>query len=414
MRARTRSVRRLLLGAMGVSAALALILMGAFFTLFSYDLEDVIFARLVATAADGHGEDAGAIPLGMTAHAGHEGLPSWLADALPLDAPRGEYEVFARGHGHFHVAVRPDAAAGPTRYVVFDTTELTSTTRHLRRTSGLLLASALLALLGAAGLSHVVARRLSRPLEQLVARVQSDTPPRDEDIGVTELRALAEALRVRDARIQELLERERAFNRDASHELRTPLAVAQGAVEILELAPPADAETFDRLRQAVRHMGLLTEGILWLARAGRSDESCGLVGVSREMVALYGGRRLHGDVELVIEAEEEVLAPLPGSVARVMLGNLIKNALAYTSQGRIVIHIAPRGWSISDTGVGFGRVEPEHTGFGIGLSLVERLARRFDWSVAISAVAPHGTQVRLTWPSLGPPAPNPSVITRRE
>ncbi|XXF80140.1 HAMP domain-containing sensor histidine kinase [Myxococcaceae bacterium GXIMD 01537] len=86
-------------------------------------------------------------------------------------------------------------------------------------------------------------------------------------------------------------------------------------------------------------------------------------------------------------------------MARVMLGNRIKNALAYTNQGRIVFHIEPEGWSISDTGAGFGRIEPEHTGFGIGLSLVERLARRFNWSLSISSVEPHGTKVRLTWPS---------------
>ncbi len=376
---------------MAVSTALALVLMGAFFTLFSYDLEDAIFARLVATSADG-----GTAALETTTYEGHASLPPWLGEVLPLDPPHGQYEVFAQGHGHFHVAVRPDSPAGPTRYVVLDTTELTSTSRHLRRTSGLLLASALLALLGAAGLSLLVARRLSRPLEQLVARVESDTPPQAETLSVTEVRALAEALRVRDARIHELLARERAFNRDASHELRTPLAVAQGAVEILERDPPADAETFSRLRQAVHHMRLLTEGILWLARPGNSNESCGLVGISREMAALYRRQDAHAAVELIIEASEEVLVPLPGSVARVMLGNLIKNALAYTPQGHIVVRVSPAEWSISDTGVGFGRAEPGHTGLGIGLSLVERLAHRFNWDVSISAVAPHGTKVLLT------------------
>jgi len=388
---------------MALSATLALVLMGAFFTLFSYDLEDAIFAQLVAAAANGPADDADmgrqATALEMKTYVGHASLPPWLRDVLPEDAPRGEHELFTLNHGHFHVAVRPDSSAGLTRYVVFDTTELTRTTRHLRRTSGLLLASALLALLGAAGLSHVLARRLSLPLEQLVARVRSNAPQQTEGVVVTEVRALAEALSVREARIQELLERERAFNRDASHELRTPLSVAQGAVEILELDPPADAETFGRLRQAVQHMGLLTEGILWLARTGRSDESCGLVGISREMVALYGAHLAHGDVELVIDAKEEVRVPLPGSVARVLLGNLIKNALAYTSQGRIIIHVVPEAWSISDTGVGFGRSQPEHTGFGIGLSLVERLAHRFNWTMSISSLAPHGTKVRLEWPS---------------
>ncbi|WP_254627711.1 HAMP domain-containing sensor histidine kinase [Myxococcus sp. CA040A] len=399
MRPKTRSVRGLLLGAMTLSAVLALVLMGAFFTVFSYDLEDAIFGRLVATEADRRPGEASVVPSGMTTYVGHASLPPWIQESVPKDAPLSEREVFTRDHGHFHVAVRPDESQGPTRYVVFNTTELTSTTRHLQRTANLLVTSALLALLGAALLSRIVARRLSRPLEQLVSRVQADATPRpEEDGGIAEVRALAAALRDRDTRIQELLERERAFNRDASHELRTPLAVAQGAVEILEQDPPSDVETFERLRQAVHHMGLLTEGILWLARAGRTDEDCELVRISREMAALYGGPRQRGDVELVIEAEGEVFVSLPGSVARVMLGNLIKNALAYTSQGRIVIHISPDSWSIRDTGVGFGRVEPRHTGFGIGLSLVERLARRFTWDMAISPLEPHGTQVRLTWP----------------
>ncbi|AKF85291.1 hypothetical protein MFUL124B02_11070 [Myxococcus fulvus 124B02] len=380
------------------SAALSLVLMGAFFTLFSYDLEDTLFARLVATAMDGRGGD-GAMPLGIRTYVGHTSLPSWMQAEVPSDALVGEYEIFPPGHGHFHVAVRPDASSGLTRYGVLDTTELTRTTRQLRRTSGLLLVSAVLAMLGAAGLSLLVARRLGVPLERLVAQVQSGHEPRDEDIVVTEVRALSQALSARDVRIQELLERERAFNRDASHELRTPLAVAQGAVEILELDPPRDSATFGRLRQAVLQMGLLTEGILWLARPGRSDETCGLVGISRELLALYGGHLARGDVELVVEATDEVIVPLPGSVARVMLGNLIKNALAYTEEGRIVIRVTPESWSIEDTGVGFGRSESEQRGFGVGLSLVERLARRFQWTLDLRAVEPHGTHVRLTWPS---------------
>ncbi|PTL80241.1 sensor histidine kinase [Vitiosangium sp. GDMCC 1.1324] len=391
---------------MGLSAALALVLMGAFFTLFSYDLEDVIFSRLVAAEADRRLETAAPegstleqarLP-GMTAYVGHASLPPWLGEALPEDTPRREREVFTEGHGHFHVAVRPGAANGRGLYVVFDVTELTSATSHLRRTAGLLVTSALLALLAAALLSRLVARRLSRPLEQLVERVRADgAPPPGDDGGVAEVRALVEALRARDERIQGLLERERAFNRDASHELRTPLAVAQGAVEILELDPPRDVETFARLRHAVHHMGLLTEGILWLARTGHSEEHCELVGITREMVALYGGPRQSDSVELVIEAAGEVRVPLPGPVARVMLGNLIKNALAYTSEGRIVIRVEPRSWTISDTGVGFGRVEPGRTGFGVGLSLVERLARRFAWELSISALEPHGAKVQLTF-----------------
>lgn len=384
---------------MWLSAAFALVLMGAFFTLFSYDLEDVIFNRLVAAEADR--PEPGHMP-GITMYSGHASLPPWLRERLAEEASQGEYEVPTEGHGHFHVAVRPGAANGNPRYVALDVSALTSTTSQLRRRTGLLLTSALLALLAAALLGHVVARRLGRPLEQLVERLrEEDGALPEDDGGVAEVRALLDALRTRDERIQELLERERRFNRDASHELRTPLAVAQGAVEILELDPPRDAETFRRLRQAVNQMGLLTEGILWLARERRSEERCELLRVSRELVALYEHLRQSDRVELSIESAGEVLAPLPAPVARVMLGNLLKNALAYTSEGRIVIGIEPTAWTLSDTGVGFGSVEPGQEGFGIGLSLVERLARRFSWGIAIDTLEPHGTRVRLTWERTG-------------
>ena len=394
MRARTRSVRAMLRRAMGLSAAFALVLMGGFFTLFSYDLEDVIFSRIVATEADR--PEPGHVP-GITLYEGHSALPPWLAEHLRPDAPPREYEVSAGDHGHFHVAVRPGADGG-RRYFAFDVTRLTSTTDHLKRTAGLLLTSALLALLAAALLARLVARRLGRPLERMVEWSRSEgAPPPGDDGGVAEVRTLLDALLARDARIQEQLERERRFNRDASHELRTPLAVAQGAVEILELDPPRDAETFDRLRRAVSQMGLLTEGILWLARERRTEESCELNRVSRELLALYGHLRRSGTIALTIESEDEVHAPLPASVARVMMGNLLKNALAYTDEGRIIIAIEPGAWTLTDTGIGFGRAEPGSESHGIGLSLVERLAQRFGWTLSIEALEPRGTRVTLRW-----------------
>ncbi|XXF80141.1 response regulator [Myxococcaceae bacterium GXIMD 01537] len=47
-----------------------------------------------------------------------------------------------------------------------------------------------------------------------------------------------------------------------------------GAVEILELDPPKDAETFGRLRQAVHHMGLLTGASSgWPGQAARTNRA---------------------------------------------------------------------------------------------------------------------------------------------
>ncbi|RKH20355.1 sensor histidine kinase [Corallococcus sp. CA047B] len=383
-----------------LSSALALLLMGGFFTLFSYDLEDTIFNRLVAVEAERQSGGRAAppgLPVGMSVHRGHAALPPALARKLPPSLSRGEYEVATDGAGHFHVAVRPDAHGGEPLYVAFRVDTFTSTTGQLGRNAWLLLVSAALSLLAASGIAVVVARRVSRPLEQLVAALGEDAPEAEEDPGaVRELGTLRDALRERDARIQRLLERERQFNRDVSHELRTPLAVAQGAVELLERAPPRDVAAFARLRSAVLQMGLLTEGILWLARTPHPGERCELKAVSHEVVALYDGLR-QSTVSVVVEAEGPVEAPVSAEVARVLLGNLVKNAFGYTRTGSVRVHVAPGLWSISDSGEGLGNVAPEHAGFGVGLSLVQRLAQRLGWSVTFTPLHPRGTRVELRW-----------------
>ncbi|WP_233582718.1 HAMP domain-containing sensor histidine kinase [Corallococcus sp. CA053C] len=393
-----RPLRVLLRRALLLSSALALALMGGFFTLFSYDLEDTIFNRLVAAEAERQLEGRAAeLPAGMSTHRGHAALPPALARKLSPSLSRGEYEVATDGAGHFHVAVRPDAHGGEPLYVAFQVDTFTSTTGQLGRNAWLLLVSAALALLTASGIAVVVARRVSRPLEQLAAALGEDAPGTAEDEGaVQELGALRAALRERDARIQRLLERERQFNRDVSHELRTPLAVAQGAVELIERAPPQDAAAFARLRSAVLQMGLLTEGILWLARTPRPGERCDLRAVSHEVVALYDGLRQPA-VSVVVEAEGPVEAPVSAAVARVLLGNLVKNAFGYTRTGSVQVHVAPGLWRISDSGEGLGNVAPEHAGFGVGLSLVQRLAQRLGWSVTFTPLQPRGTRVELRW-----------------
>jgi signal transduction histidine kinase len=106
-----------------------------------------------------------------------------------------------------------------------------------------------------------------------------------------------------------------------------------------------------------------------------------------------------------VTGEAAVHAPVPEPVAKVLLGNLVKNAFAYTPAGSVEVHLAPGAWTVRDTGVGFSAPDGRTAGgFGIGLSLVERLARHHGWTLAHRARAPEGTEVVLTWD----PSPSPS------
>src|SRR6202008_573804 len=103
---------------------------------------------------------------------------------------------------------------------------------------------------------------------------------------------------------------------------------------------------------------------------------------------------------------------------RRLLQNFISNAIKYTPQGRVMVGCRRRGESVQicvyDTGVGipivkrgeifkeFHRLEQGARiarGLGLGLSIVERLARVLNHGIAIDANAGGGSVFSVTVPT---------------
>ena len=256
-------------------------------------------------------------------------------------------------------------------------------------------------------------RRLDPKSPDPAAFAKDRVPGRDDD----EIRELADALAWFAQRLNELMERERNFTRDASHELRTPLTVIRTSAEILtQDAALGDSarRAAGRIRRAAREMEELTTSFLLLARETESGLPLERVSVN-EVVAseldrarpLAEGRpidiQLRGDCRLIVEAPEKVLS--------VMLGNLLRNAVAYTERGRVRVTISAQGLEIEDTGVGipperirdlrrpFLRGTHQQPGHGVGLTIVHRLSDRFGWPVTIDSEPGRGTRVRVLFPT---------------
>ncbi len=291
--------------------------------------------------------------------------------------------------------------------------------------------------LAARAVSPVI--RLARQVRRLDPRApdaSAFTPERLPANADREILDLAEALRGLSRNVHEHIERERDFTRDASHELRTPLTVVRLAAGELRRRPGLDAqahETVARIQRAARDMEETTEALLLLARTSDSKFTSTAVRlddiVARECErarAMAGSKSVSidggGIHPVIVDADARVLA--------VLVGNLLRNAVQYTGDGRIEVRMQGDTLSIADTGVGIpseqlgevfqpfvraGKADRHGhgDGHGVGLSIVKRLCDRFGWSVRIDSTPQIGTRVEVRFPSARPPATEEAPSSRR-
>jgi signal transduction histidine kinase len=280
------------------------------------------------------------------------------------------------------------------------------------------------------GLSAVagswLARRMTAPVTDLVKRVAGlrpeDAPDSlESEFKWDEVRELAHDFDIYLERLRAFIQRERLFTGDISHELRTPLAVSSGAVQILlsdDALPEAARERVGRIARAMREMQEITDALLALAReqdqGTASAEPCDVAQVMEDVLAkqreLFRGKPVQVELELaaspVVAAERPLLA--------VVLGNLLRNAFAYTDRGRIIVRLDACCVSIEDNGPGIAPEDRERvfrpyyrgarsSGAGLGLSLVRRICERYGWSIDLVPTASGGTRAELRFTGRRPP-----------
>jgi signal transduction histidine kinase len=231
-----------------------------------------------------------------------------------------------------------------------------------------------------------------------------------------DVEALARALHGFASRLEDFVERERNFTRDASHELRSPLTVIRIAADVLleqDLGTTAH-RSVGRIRRAARDMEALIESFLILAReadTGLPEEDFLVNDVVRDEIegaqALVQGK----PVELALDERARFVLHASPRAVGVLVGNLVRNACLYTVQGRVTVTVAADRVVVADTGIGmeaaelaqafqpFYRVRSGGSGHGIGLNIVKRLSERFDWPVSLDSEPGVGTTATVRFPA---------------
>ncbi|HHH44014.1 MAG TPA: HAMP domain-containing histidine kinase [Gammaproteobacteria bacterium] len=294
--------------------------------------------------------------------------------------------------------------------------------QHKERQFRAYLAGGVLIMIGlSAALGLWLAERVVSPVGELARRV-GNLEPRNrstalaDDFPRDETGILAREFDAYQDRLRAFIEREQAFTADVSHELRTPLAVIEGAAEVLREDASLDDAQHTRVRRiarAAREMSEITYALLELAREQQPDRltsSCEVDKLLREVVDSHRHLLESNQVDVDITVHSTPVLSVECALLRIVIGNLIRNAFSYTSEGCVRVTLDNYSLSVSDTGVGIPAEQLDAVfkpfystggGEGIGLSLVRRICQHYGWVIKVSSRVGKGTRFRLDFHGQG-------------
>ena len=213
------------------------------------------------------------------------------------------------------------------------------------------------------------------------------------------------------------------FTAAVSHELRTPLARLLALLESTTL-PGADVEALvEQAREEVQQARDLIDDVLFLGEleTGREVVSLGrtrALPLVEEIVAAYADRAAHGEVRLVTAGGDRVELPLRPRMIRVVVENLVANAIRYAGPGSTcMITVSQEGASqllvVADDGSGvqqqdlprlferFYRADQARSsrGTGLGLAIVKHIVTSAGGTVEASGGPGRGLEIACRFTS---------------
>jgi signal transduction histidine kinase len=158
----------------------------------------------------------------------------------------------------------------------------------------------------------------------------------------------------------------------------------------------------------------LTQAFLLLARETDQGLSRSWVSVNEVVeMELERARMIttNEHVSARVEQDNFLFVHAPEKIVESVVGNLLRNAVAYTEKGEVRVSISGDTVTIEDTGPGMDPVQIKEVfkpfvsrqrqrgGFGVGLTIVKRLTDRFSWDVNIDSEPGRGTRVSVRFPN---------------
>ena len=243
-----------------------------------------------------------------------------------------------------------------------------------------------------------------------VSKRHEDAMQALDETGIPqEIRPMVTALNQLLKRLNQAMLTQRAFIADAAHELRTPLTALKLQLQLTERSTIKEQRKtgFIKLNERLDRSIHLVKQLLLLAQSESREQSEYFkpINLSTLLEDVIEDFKLLADVrqtDLQLDVMPNIMVTGQEESLRIMVSNLIDNAIRYTSNlGKVLVSLAREDGKIVlrvvDNGSGIPLKERERvldrfyrregtneTGSGLGLSIVRNIAEAHDASLALS------------------------------
>lgn len=284
---------------------------------------------------------------------------------------------------------------------------------------GLILLSTLLSL----ALSRKVAHRIFKPIRDLTGVISTiNLDQLDKTLDTTghrsdELVVLGEKFNAMLIRLKSMSEQQKEFIANASHELKTPLTRAITTLDMAKAPTPVQKE----LRSDLFEINKILDKLMFLSKLKPGiilpSDKLSITKLIKNTTRQYLKEAQKKNITIKILALNDAIIILPKEYAKILLGNLISNAIKYSLKNstikifteifpqKLYLHIADHGIGIKKadlTKIGErfyrGTTATSAFGHGIGFSIVRKITEIYKIGLEVKSEAGKGTEVILEFP----------------
>ncbi|HMX82160.1 MAG TPA: HAMP domain-containing sensor histidine kinase [Saprospiraceae bacterium] len=248
-------------------------------------------------------------------------------------------------------------------------------------------------------------QRLWRPFYRLIQQLtnynilKSDSFP-EVKTRTTEFRDLQNAVRTLLAHNAETFEKQKQFISHASHELQTPLAIAINKLELLledeNLSNKQTGHIADTIR-TIERLSTVNKSLLLLSKIENKqffdNRPVCINDIILQSVEEFEEFAAYKNVKISIVASDKLMVVMDESLARILVSNLLRNAIFHNiAGGKVFIEIKPDSLSFKNNGLrqaldsqrvfeAFYKDAANTSSTGLGLAILKSVCHLYRFNV---------------------------------